>query len=161
MIIVLMGVSGAGKTTVGKLLAEQLGWRFCDADAFHPRANIEKMHQGIPLDDEDRKPWLQALARLIDEARERNENIVLACSALKHAYQEYLGHHMDVVKYVYLSGSPELIAKRLATRRGHFMNSALLSSQFAALEPPDDAIRVDITPSPKEIAAEIRRMLAI
>jgi gluconokinase len=161
MIIVLMGVSGSGKTTVGKLLAEQLGWRFCDADAFHPQVNVERMHKGIPLDDEDRKPWLQALARLIDEARDRNENMVLACSALKHAYQEYLRHHLDLVKYVYLSGSPDLIAQRLANRRGHFMNPALLSSQFEALEPPDDAIRVDITPSPDEIAAEIRRRLGV
>ena len=119
------------------------------------------MHRGIPLTDEDRKPWLQTLARLIDDARDRGENIVLACSALKHAYQEYLRHHLDVVRYVCLCGPPEVIQKRLASRTGHFMNSALLPSQFEILELPDDAIRVDVTGSPEEIAGEIRRRLGL
>ena len=96
MIVVLMGVTGSGKTTVGRVLASELGWTFYDADDFHPASNIDKMRRGIPLTDEDRKPWLEALARLIDEARDRGENMVLACSALKHAYQEYLRHHLDV-----------------------------------------------------------------
>jgi gluconokinase len=161
MIVVLMGVTGSGKTTVGKFLARELGWSFCDADDFHPRENVDKMHRGIPLTDADRRPWLAALARRIDEARDRGENLVLACSALKHAYQEYLRHDLDIVKYVYLSGSPELIAQRLAARKGHFMNPALLQSQFDALEPPEHAIQVDVSASPEEIAAEIRRRLAL
>ena len=161
MIVVLMGVTGSGKTTVGKVLANQLGWKFCDADDYHPVANIEKMRQGIPLSDEDRKPWLQTLAKLIDDARDRGENIVLACSALKHSYQEYLRHHLDVVHYVCLCGSEELIQKRLTARKGHFMNPGLLDSQFEILEPPEDAIRVDVTGSPEEIAGEIRRKLGL
>ena len=104
MIVVLMGVTGSGKTTVGKVLAKELGWKFYDADDYHPASNIEKMHKGIPLTDEDRKPWLQTLAGLIDDARDRGENIVLACSALKHAYQEYLRHHLDAIHYVCLCG---------------------------------------------------------
>ena len=161
MIVVLTGVTGSGKTTVGKVLAAELGWSFYDADQYHPGANVEKMRQGIPLTDEDRKPWLQTLARLIDAARERGENIVLACSALKHSYQEYPRHHLDVVRYVCLCGPPEVIRTRLATRTGHFMNPALLPSQFEILEPPDDAIKVDVTGNPEEIADEIRRRLSL
>jgi len=162
MIIVLMGVSGSGKTTVGQLLARQLGWTFLDADDCHPAANVEKMQRGVPLNDEDRRPWLDALRRRIDQASERGENIVLACSALKHAYQEYLRQHApEQVRYVQLRGSEELIRQRLATRRGHFMNPGLLHSQFEALEPPEHALQIDITPSPEGIAAEIRRRLAV
>ena len=119
------------------------------------------MRLGIALTDEDRKPWLQALAKLIDDAWDRGENIVLACSALKHAYQEYLRHHLDVVHYVCLCGSEEVIKKRLAARKGHFMNPVLLPSQFEILEPPEDAIKVDVTGSPEEIAGEIRRRLGL
>lgn len=161
MIVVLMGVTGSGKSTVGKLLANELGWNFYDADDYHPAANIEKMRRAIPLTDEDRKPWLQTLAKLIDDARDRGDNIVLACSALKHDYQEYLRHHLDLVRYVCLCGRPELIQKRLATRTGHFMNPALLPSQLEILEPPDDAIRVDVTGTPEEIGGEIRRRLGL
>jgi gluconokinase len=161
MTVVLMGVTGSGKTTVGKVLATELGWRFYDADDYHPPKNIEKMRRGIPLTDEDRKPWLQTLAGLIDSARDRGENIVLAWSALKHAYQEYLRHHLDVVRYVCLCGPLEVIQKRLASRTGHFMNPALLPSQFEVLEPPEDAIRVDVTGTPDEIAGEIRRRLGL
>ncbi len=161
MVVVLMGVTGSGKTTVGKVLATELGWKFYDADDYHPPKNIEKMRRGIPLTDEDRKPWLQTLAGLIDSARDRGENIVLACSALKHAYQEYLRHHLDVVHYVCLCGSEEVIEKRLAARKGHFMNPVLLPSQFEILEPPEDAIKVDVTGSPEEIAGEIRRRLGL
>ena len=161
MIVVLMGVTGSGKTTVGKVLATELGWRFYDADDYHPPKNIEKMRRGIPLTDEDRKPWLQTLVGLIDSTRDRGENIVLACSALKHAYQEYLRHHLDSVRYVCLHGPLEVIQKRLASRTGHFMNPALLASQFEILEPPEDAIRVDVTGTPDEIAGEIRRRLGL
>jgi gluconokinase len=156
MIVVLMGVSGSGKTTIGKVLAADLGWTFLDADDFHPAANVEKMHRGVPLTDEDRRPWLETLRQVIDAAHDRGENVVLACSALKHAYQEYL--RQDVprdVRYVYLQGSEELIRQRLAARKGHFMNPALLHSQFETLEPPDDALKVDVAPPPEVIAAEI------
>src|SRR5262245_56051927 len=162
MIVVLMGVSGSGKTTVGKILAQQLGWRFVDADDYHPQANVEKMHRGIPLTDEDRRPWLDALRQLVDDACERGENLVLACSALKHAYQEYLERDEPTcVHYVYLSGSEELIRQRLAERKGHFMSPGLLHSQFETLEPPDHAVQVDITPAPEVIAAQIRQKLGL
>lgn len=162
MIVVLMGVSGSGKTTVGQVLARELGWTFVDADDFHPAANVEKMRRGVPLDDDDRRPWLAALARRIDEARDRRENVVLACSALKHAYQDYLQHEAPgSVRYVYLSGSEELIRRRLAGRTGHFMNPGLLHSQFETLEPPGDALQVDVTPPPEVIAGEIRRKLGL
>jgi gluconokinase len=161
MIVVVMGVTGSGKTAVGKVLANQLGWKFFDADDYHSAANKDKMRRGIPLTDQDRKPWLETLAKLIDDARDRGDNIVLACSALKHDYQEYLRHHLDLVRYVCLCGPPEVIQKRLASRTGHFMNPALLPSQFEILEPPKDAIRVDVTGTPEEIAGEIRRALGL
>ena len=160
MILVLMGVSGSGKTTVGKELARELGWDFVDADVYHPPANIEKMRRGIPLDDADRRPWLDALRRRIDEARDRGENVVLACSALKHDYQEYLRREApEQIHFVHLRGSEELIRQRLAARKGHFMNPGLLHSQLETLEPPEHAVVVDITPPPDVIAADIRRKL--
>src|SRR5437899_11001096 len=114
MILVLMGVSGSGKSTVGRVLADSLGWTFVDADDYHPPANVEKMRRGIPLDDDDRRPWLATLRHLIAEACRKRENMVLACSALKHRYQEYLEQDdPPCVRYVYLEGSPELIRKRL------------------------------------------------
>jgi gluconokinase len=164
MIVVLMGVTGTGKSTVGKLLANQLGWTFVEGDDFHPPANVDKMRRGIALDDEDRKPWLDAIRDRLDQAAQQGENIVLACSALKHRYQDYLaGHAPEAVRFVYLFGSPETIARRLAERKGHFMNPALLASQFHDLEPPapDHAIRVEINKSPPEIVAEIRCQLGI
>ena len=156
-----MGVSGSGKSTVGRVLAEQLGWPFVDADDFHPPANIDKMRRGIPLNDEDRRPWLAAIADMIHSLCTRQVRMVLACSALKHAYQDYLREHGDCVVYVLLSGSPELIQQRLAARKGHFMDPHLLASQFAALEPPENAVTVDITPSPEVIATEIRQKLRL
>ena len=160
MIIVLMGVSGSGKTTVGKILAEQLGWDFVEADDFHPLANVEKMHRGVPLDDADRRPWLEALRQRVDEACLRGKPAVVACSALKQAYRDFLGQdYPGMLQYVYLHGSEELIGQRLATRTGHFMNPNLLHSQFDALETPVDAIRVEVEQSPAEIAEEIRTKL--
>ncbi|HZY89083.1 MAG TPA: gluconokinase [Gemmataceae bacterium] len=162
MIVVLMGVTGSGKTTVGRLLARELGWTFLDADDFHPASNIEKMRRGEPLTDADRRPWLEALRRRVDEACARGENVVLACSALKHAYQDYLQHDVvGQVHYVHLRGSEALIASRLAGRKGHFMSPALLHSQFETLEPPDDAVQIDVTPPPEVVAAEIRHRLGL
>ena len=162
MVVVLMGVSGSGKTTIGKILAEKLGWTFLEGDDFHPPANVEKMRGGTPLNDADRKPWLAALRERVDAACERGENVVLACSALKHAYRDYLEkHEPECVQYVYLHGSEELIRKRLAERKGHFMNPGLLHSQFEALEPPADALRIDVSGTPDASADEVRRKLKL
>jgi gluconokinase len=135
-VAVVMGVSGSGKTTIGKALAERLGWGFADADAFHPPANIAKMSAGQPLDDNDRAPWLAAIAARIDTWREIGECGVVTCSALKRRYREVIVGDRPDVRLIHLDGDRELIAARLAGRRGHFMPGALLDSQFAALEPP-------------------------
>ncbi len=157
-----MGVSGSGKSTIGKILSRDLGWTFVDADDFHPAANVEKMHRGIPLDDSDRQPWLDAVRHRLMQAVDRREDIVLACSALKHAYQHYLAQYApDAVHYVWLVGSEELLRARLAERKGHFMNPMLLHSQFETLEPPEGALEVDVTPPAAEIAAEIREKLGL
>ncbi|HEY1798794.1 MAG TPA: gluconokinase [Stellaceae bacterium] len=131
-----MGVSGSGKTTIGQALASRLGWRFADADAFHPPANIAKMSAGQPLDDDDRAPWLTAIATRIDEWRDRGEGGVITCSALKRRYRDVIVGDRPGVRLVHLDGGRDLIAERLAGRQGHFMPGALLDSQFAALEPP-------------------------
>jgi gluconokinase len=133
VILIVFGVSGVGKTTVGKRLAQGLGWRFYEADDFHPRANIEKMHRAVPLTDEDRWPWLDRLLELIKRSVESGENTVLACSALKRAYRQRL-RASEEVRFVFLRGDYALIAKQLRQRRGHFMNPELLQSQFADLE---------------------------
>lgn len=160
MIVIVMGVTGAGKTTVGRLLAEQLGWAFADADDFHPQSNIEKIRHGIALTDEDRRPWLARLRSEIAAWISQGLNAVLACSALKHTYRRELEVSPEV-RFVYLKGSAELIAERLRSRHGHFANEQILAGQFADLEEPEDAVIVDISPTPRQIVAEIRRKLSL
>lgn len=160
MIIVLMGVSGSGKTTVGRLLARQLGWRYYEADEYHSRANVEKMRAGIPLDDDDRGPWLEALRELIRGCLARDESAVLACSALKESYREFLLID-ERVALIYLKVDYEIIQQRLDHRRGHFMNPSLLRSQFDALEEPAADTHVDGSPSPGEVVRAIRARLGL
>jgi gluconokinase len=160
MIIILMGVSGAGKTAVGRLLAEQLGWTFYDADDFHPPSNVEKMKHGEALTDADRRPWLEALRALVRATLDSDSNAVLACSALKSEYRDCL--LIDTrVKLVYLKGSFSLIQGRLRHRHGHFMTAALLESQFIALEEPSEGVMVEISGTPDEIIQTIRARLGI
>lgn len=158
MIVIVMGVSGSGKTTVGELLAERLGCGFSDADDFHPAANVEKMRAGIPLTDDDRWPWLKALRQAIDDWQATGKSRVIACSALKAVYRDILSPHDDVI-FAFLKGSAETIAGRLKARKGHYMNPNLLASQLATLEEPTDAIVVDIAPPPATVADEIMARL--
>ncbi len=158
MIIVLMGVCGCGKTTIGETLATRLGCGFADADSFHPVENVEKMRKGIPLNDDDRWPWLKAIRAAIDGWNARGETSIIACSALKQAYRDVLSPNGDVV-FVYLKGSKELIAERLDARKGHYMNPNLLQSQLDTLEEPTDAIIVDVTPSADTIADRLLVLL--
>jgi gluconokinase len=157
MIVVLMGVSGAGKTTVGKLLSERLGWPLLDADDYHPPANIEKMRSGIPLTDDDRWPWLDRLNGLLKDKESRGESPLLACSALKRKYRDRLAAGCSDLRWVYLKGSFELIESRLKARKGHYMKAGLLESQFAALEEPSDAITADISAAPEAIADALEK----
>lgn len=150
-----MGVSGAGKTTIGSALARELGWRFIDGDDHHPAANVAKMAAGQPLSDEDRRPWLDALNSLLKQEK----NAVLACSALKASYRGRLTRGLDAVRIVYLRGSFPLIESRLSGRQHRYMPASLLRSQFDALEPPDEAIAVDVDADvPACVAAIVRRL---
>jgi gluconokinase len=160
MIVIVMGVVGAGKTTVGKLLAEQLGWEFADADDYHPASNVEKIRQGIPLSDADRAPWLDRLRQAIAERIAAQHNVVLACSALKRSYRAQLRLGPEV-KFVYLKGSAALIAERLRSRRKHFAGESILGSQLQDLEEPRDAVQVEIRQTPAQIVAEIRKSLRL
>jgi len=161
MIVVLFGVAGSGKTTIGHLLAEELGWNFYDADEFHPASNLEKMGQGIALTDADRWPWLETLRELLKERIARKENLILACSALKEEYRDYL-RISDEIKWIFLKGEYGLVADRFEQRRGHFMNSNLLRSQFETLEEPKrDALVVDVDATPERIVQIIRRQLQV
>lgn len=155
MIILVMGVSGSGKTTVGQLLAKSLNWEFCDADALHPPANIDKMSRGIPLDDLDRKPWLERLQQAIAQWLQENKNMVLACSALKAAYRQLLLQDKERIKLVYLKGDDQIIQERLRTRPHHYMPPDLLQSQLDTLEEPFEAIYIDISQPPEVIVQEI------
>lgn len=155
MVIILIGVSGCGKTTIGIELSEKVGCLFLDGDDFHSEANIKKMSGGVPLTEADRRPWLNTLRRKIEQYLDSDENLVLACSALSRQSRELLRGDNNDVRYVYLQGSKELIAQRLKNRKGHFMHPDLLDSQFDTLQEPDAAIVVCITQSPQEIVAQI------
>ena len=159
MIILVMGVSGSGKTTIGEKLAESLGYKFADADDFHPQENIEKMRNGIALSDKDRLPWLQKMQDVIKQHLLENTNIVITCSALKASYRQMLLINHESVKLVYLKGSFELIHKRLKERLNHFMSEKLLKSQFEILEEPLEAIKVDISRPLEDIVQEILEKL--
>lgn len=160
MIIILMGVSGSGKTTIGKLLARDLGWDFHDGDDFHPPENIQKMSGGVALSDEDRQPWLQALQDLILKCIAQNTQAIIACSALKEIYRNKLQVN-HLVQFVFLIGSFELVKERLTHRQRHFMTTDLLDSQFAALEEPQDVLVIDISAKPDEIVRAIRSAFEI
>ena len=149
MIILVMGVTGAGKTTVGKLLAERLGWEFLDADDFHPPENIEKMKRGIPLADADREPWLAAIHAKLSDCAAKNQDRILACSALKQKYREKLAAGLDM-RICYLKGSFKEISSHIEHRTGHFAGEAILAGQFADLEEPDDAVVLDANLTPEE-----------
>ena len=144
MILVLMGVSGSGKTTIGELLAKRLGWRFIEGDDYHPRENVEKMAAGIPLDDHDRWPWLDALNQRIRGEREA----IVTCSALKESYRRRLLSGVADARLVYLTAPKAVIADRVAKRKHKYMPASLLDSQFAALEPPKNAIEIDVSGDP-------------
>ena len=159
MVVVLMGVSGSGKTEVGTRLAEALGGTFVEGDDYHPPANVAKMRSGVPLDDADRQPWLERLSREIGTWLDAGKAVVLACSALKQRYRDILKAGRPGVRFVHLKGDEALIRKRLDKRRGHYMPASLLESQFAALEEAGDAITVGIDAPPDAIVAEIRQAL--
>jgi gluconokinase len=160
--LVVMGVSGSGKSTIAERLAERLAWTFEDGDRFHPTSNVVKMSAGEPLTDQDRWPWLTAIAAEIDRVCTAGERAVIACSALKRAYRDILVHGRSDVCIVYLEGTQELIAGRLATRKGHFMPPGLLASQFKTLEPPDESenpVTVSIDASVDAIVDDIIRQI--
>jgi gluconokinase len=162
-VVIVMGVSGSGKSTVGGLLASHLRWEFEDADWFHPASNVEKMHNGVPLTDEDRGPWLGAVAAWIDMTRRSGGHGVIACSALKRRYRDVLIGDRADVRLVYLKGDEALIARRIATRHEHFMPRSLLHSQYDALEEPgpeENPIIVSIEPVPREIVAQVLSALS-
>jgi gluconokinase len=154
-----MGVTGAGKTTIGRALAGALGWEFHDGDELHSEASKLKMHRGIALDDADRAPWLSAIRKLILAMLSEDRDGVIACSALKQSYRDEIVVDPNLVKVVYLKGSKEVIAERLRNRSGHFMNPDLLQSQFDTLEEPGDAIVVDVSMAPEAIVNAIRAWL--
>lgn len=155
MIIIVMGVSGSGKTTVGKELAQEMGLPFHDADDYHPKANVEKMAAGIPLDDNDRLPWLSALAGLLNVWK-MTGGAILACSALKESYRVLLQKEVGEIEWVYLKGTLEEIASRLEARNDHYFNPSLLASQFDTLEEPGYGVQIDISQSPEEIVNELK-----
>ena len=156
-----MGVTGSGKSTVGEVLAERIGWSYYDADDFHPQVNVDKMARGVPLEDADRWPWLRALSEHIGTWLASGQGAILACSALRETYRSILVDGRAEVQVVHLKGSRQLIADRLAKRVDHYMPASLLDSQFQTLEEPHSALSVDIDAEPKEIAADIQEKLGL
>lgn len=161
MIVIVMGVSGSGKTTIGKQLAASLQWEFSDADTFHSPENVEKMRRGIPLSETDRLPWLKSLQTAIAQWLQADKNVVLACSALKQSYRQFLMLDSDRVQLVYLKGSYQLIYNRLQMRQNHYMSAELLNSQFDLLEEPTEAISVDISAPTQVILQTIESALKL
>jgi gluconokinase len=161
MAIVIMGVAGSGKTTIGLQLAAALGWKFRDADDFHSPQNVAKMSSGQPLSDRDRTPWLAAIRAFLDEALARGESVVVTCSALKQSYRDAIIGDPARVKLVHLAGNAQVILERLGARQGHFMKPEMLTSQLATLEPPQNALHIDITQTPDAIVAQIRQAFAL
>lgn len=161
MVIVVMGGAGAGKTMIGRTLAAELGWRFVEGDDHQPRANIDRMRRGHPLDDRDRAGWLAALHAIAAAAIDCREDVVIACSALKERYREQLRAGVKGVRFVYLQGEPSLLRRRLATRTGHFAGEELLASQLADLEEPTNAITIDAAQDPEAIVSTIRYQLGL
>jgi len=155
MLLILMGVSGSGKTTVGLALSRALGWPYFDADDYHPAGNVEKMRAGTPLTDADRWPWLDRLNELLRARQVRGESAILGCSALKQAYRDRLANGLEALRWVHLEGSFELIQSRLQARKGHYMPATLLQSQFATLEAPTDAVTLDIRANPEALARQV------
>ncbi len=156
MFYIIMGVSGSGKSTVGKLLSARTGWQFYDADDFHPQSNIDKMSRGIPLTDSDRLPWLRQLQDLITDTLDAGKNGILACSALKSNYRIILsGDRQCEVVFIYLRGDYDCIKSRMKERQGHFMEEDMLPSQFATLEEPENAVVIDVSLSPQAIVEQI------
>lgn len=159
LVVIVMGVSGVGKTTIGEALAERLGAAFAEGDSYHPAENVEKMRRGQPLSDEDRWPWLDRLRTDIERWLNDGERVVLACSALKESYRERLTGGSERARVIYLHAGKDLIADRLASRQGHYMPASLLESQLAALEPPADAITVDTSRPLDEIMTAVEEAL--
>ena len=161
MVIILMGVSGVGKTTVGHLLAQDLGWPFFEGDDFHPRSNVVKMAQGIALTDEDRWPWLDRIREQIGTLVASGQNAVIACSALRQTYREHLLEGLQEIVLVYLKANHSLIRSRLAQRQDHFMNADLLDSQFRTLEEPEGVITIEAVLEPLEIVGVLKQALSL
>ena len=158
MIVLVMGVSGSGKTTIGEALARELGWKYLDADDYHPVANVVKMRAGVPLEDSDRWPWLEKIHEELVRLTAAGKNVVLACSALKESYRKQLSAGLDL-RIVYLRGSYEVMRCHIERRHGHFAGASILAGQFADLEEPKDALVLDVTATPGEIADQVIHQL--
>lgn len=161
MIVVIMGVSGCGKTTVGSMLAQRLDWTYYEGDEFHSSGNIEKMSKGISLNDDDRLPWLAGIKKAIDKSVKSGSDAIIACSALRRKYRRALTVSVSDIRFVYLKGDPATIRQRIESRDHHYMKASMLESQFSSLEEPDDAIVIDIGDSPEAIVSYIERELCV